>query len=116
YDVYLKDVVVDAMEEGDGKARRSQDPVPERGPVGTASTRCWFGGGPCRAPDSRNDGAFPGRIRDRDPRRRYILLVVRRRLLGTGRTLVGRHGLLERRGRKHRRHWRAVACARDPAS
>ena len=30
--------------------------------------------------------------------------------------LVGRHGLLERRGRKHRRHRRAVACTRHPAS
>ena len=31
-------------------------------------------------------------------------------------TLVDRHGLLERRGRKHRRHRRAVARTRYPAA
>src|ERR1700730_15886684 len=29
YDVYLRDVVIDAVEEDDGKARRSQDAAPE---------------------------------------------------------------------------------------
>ena len=41
-----------------------------------------LGGGRGRTPDPRHDGAFPDRIRDRDARRRRILLVVGRRVLG----------------------------------
>ncbi len=45
----------------------------------------------------RDDGAFPDRVRDRDPRRRRLLLVVGRCVLGARRLVVGRHGLLDRR-------------------
>ena len=66
--------------------------------------RYRLGGRPGRASDPRDDGAFPDRVRDRDPRRRRLLLVVGRRVLGAGRPLVGRHGLLDRRRGEHRRH------------